>query len=107
MKNSTDEDKIKQHKAKVSKAKKTKKTAFEINDNRIINILYLNEQLIRGWQRCITFSSITREQKYGLGSVFKTHCNKNNKVKSSRSHKTGKRGIETLDVNSSLAILDA
>ena len=70
---------------------------------------------MRGCKRCkeaLTFSSITREQKYGLGSVFTIHCkrcNKNNKVKSSRSHKTGKRGVETFDVNSSLAIgmLDA
>ena len=35
LKNSTDEDKIKKHKAKVKKAKKT---AFRINGNRIIDI---------------------------------------------------------------------
>ena len=107
LKNSTDKDKIKNHKAKVKKAKKT---AFKINGNRIIDILHLNEQLMRGCKRCkeaLTFSSIIREQRCGLGSVFTIHCkrcNKNNKVKSSRSHKTGKRGIETFDVNSSLAI---
>ena len=49
LKNSTDEDKIKKRKAKVKKAKKT---AFKINGNRIIDILYLNEQLIRGCKRC-------------------------------------------------------
>ena len=107
LKNSTDEDKIKKHKAKVKKAKKT---AFKINDNRIIDILYPNEQLLRGckgYKEALTFSSITREQKYVLGSVVTIHCkrcNKNIKVKSSRSHKTGKQGIETFDVNSSLAI---
>ena len=37
LKNSTDEDKIKKHEAKVKKAKKT---AFKINRNRIIDILY-------------------------------------------------------------------
>ena len=82
LKNSTDEDKIKKHKAKVKKAKN------KINGNRIIDILYPNEQLMRGCKRCkeaLTFSSIVREQKYNLGSVFTTHCkpcNKNNKVKS-------------------------
>ena len=107
LKNSTDEDKIKKHKAKVKRAKKT---TFKINGNRIIDILYRNEQLMRGCKRCkevLTFSSVTREQKYGLGSVFTIHCkrcNKNNKVKSIRSHKTGKRGIETFHVNSRLAI---
>ena len=65
---------------------------------------------MRGCKRCkevLTFSSITRKQKYDLGSVCTIHCkrcNKNNKVKSSQSHKTGKPGIETLDVNRSLAI---
>ena len=84
------------------KVKKAKKTAFKINGNRIIDILYLNEQLMGGYKRCkeaLTFSSITRDQKYDIGSVFTIHCkrcNKNNKVKSSRSHKTGRRGIETL-----------
>ena len=81
-----------------------------MNGNRIIDILYLNEQRMRGCKRCkeaLTFSSITRGQKCGLVSVFTTHCkrcNKINKVKSSWSHKTGKRGIETFDVNSSSAI---
>ena len=49
LKNSTDKDKIKRHKAKVKKAKKT---AFKINGNRIIDIMYLNEQLTRGCKRC-------------------------------------------------------